>query len=94
MNHPQPYKCESEEIFQTKLAILQEYIREGNLDGVLDHCCPTSPVLYHVTENAVYIAESNLSQDPSNFQRLCQNILSTIIEENQGQIPHVHYIYV
>lgn len=93
MNHSQPYKCENEEIFQSRLATLKEYIQEANIDGVLDHYCPTSPVLYHVTKNAVYTVDPILSHDIEHFQRVCQDLLRLITEENGGQIPIIHHVY-
>lgn len=89
----QPYKCESEEVFQARLAILKEYIRECNVDGVLDHYCPTSPVLYHAETGIAHVVDIGLSHDQEHMQRVIRQILQTIANENGHKHPVIEYIY-
>ncbi len=94
MSHSQqPYKCLTEDEFQTKLSILQEYMRESNLDGTLDYYCPTSPVLHRVDTNEVYIVDKNLSSDREHFSNVIEELLRQVTEDCHGQIPTIHYIY-
>jgi hypothetical protein len=92
MSHEQPYKCESEEIFQERLAKLQEYMNEANIDGIMDIYCPTSPVLYHVTANKIYVVDSNRSNDPSQFSKTIADILHLIRMEKIEDFPEIHYL--
>jgi hypothetical protein len=89
----QPYRCESEEVFQERLAVLQEYIRESNIDGVLDYYCPTSPVLYHVPSGIVHVVDANLSHEPEHLRQVIQQIIQEIMQENGGNYPQINYIY-
>lgn len=91
-HHLQPYKCESEEIFQERLAKLQEYLDESNVDGILDLYCPTSPVLYHVPANKIYAVDPNHSMDPSQFSKAIHDILHLIRIEKPEDFPEIHYL--
>lgn len=89
----QPYKCETDAVFQARLETLKEYIRESNLDGILDYYCPTSPVLHHLESNIVYIVDTNLSYNKEHMKQIVDEILQTIISENGGVYPVIEYIY-
>lgn len=88
----QPYLCETREEFSEKLALLKSYISESNVDGIIDNYCNTSPVLYDVSSDIVYIVDCNLSFEPTILQEIIRDILQKITSQ-KGYLPNTVYIY-
>ncbi len=87
------YKCDTQEDFDRKLALVHEVLQADNADGLLDPYCPTSIVLWQSWCNKAFIVDIQRSHDPDTFRQHISMTLHAVLEQTAGVMPEIEYIY-
>ena len=88
----QPFKCNTQEEFEQKLAIVKQALAADNVDGLLDVYSGASIVLWQTYNNQLVIVNPERSHETSMFDQHLNLILQAIAYESNGVIPPVTYI--